>query len=65
MGLEDDFREGLYRAVADAKQEGEHGKPESELPLERRYELSVARVAAMERMLMDLASEVDRLKRPG
>ena len=65
MSLEDDFREGLYRAVADAKQEGEHGKPESELSLERRYELSVARVAAMERMLMDLASEVDRLKRPG
>ena len=64
MGLEDDFREGLYRAVADAKQEGEHGKPEAELALERRYELSVARVAALERMVLDLASEVDRLKRP-
>jgi hypothetical protein len=64
MHLEDDFRDQLYRAAAQAKQEGEHGKGEDDLPLERRLELSLAKQRALERMVLELASEIDRLKRP-
>ena len=64
MHLEDDFRGSLYRAVADAKQTDEFGKDETELPMERRLELALARLAALERMVLELGSEIDRLKRP-
>ena len=64
MHLEDDFRDQLYRATAQAKQDGEHGKDEDDLPLERRMELSLHKQRALERMVLELAAEIDKLKRP-
>jgi hypothetical protein len=37
---------------------------ESELPLERRMELVCARQQALEEIVLELATQIDRLKRP-
>ena len=57
MPLEDEFREALYRAGGDPGRD-------SELPTERRLELALARQRALEELVLELAAQIDQLKRP-